>query len=87
MPRVKWIGFLLTVAKVWTVVCRRLLPYVVFLCAKYEGGLLKRSAYSLAVLSIGVSYATCTRCFLECEPGRLNLLKILTITYFSLERR
>lgn len=49
MPRVKWIGFLLTVAKVWTVVCRRLLPYVVFLCAKYEGGLLKRSAYSLAV--------------------------------------
>lgn len=32
-----------------TVVCHTLHPYAVFLCAEYEGGLLKRSAYSLAM--------------------------------------
>lgn len=32
-----------------TVVCHRLHPYVVFICVEYKGGLLKISAYSLAM--------------------------------------
>lgn len=80
---VKWTGFLLITAKAWSVVCCRLLPYVVLLCAEYKGRLLKRSAHPLAVSSTIVSYASCIRCVLaSCEPSMLNLLKMITTFFF-----